>query len=1176
MFIERLHLKGFKSFGSASELLFSPGLTAIVGPNGSGKSNLLDALRWVLGDGSALRLRIARQGDLLFSGSAGLPPASRAEVTLSLRKDDREASPRCLLKRIYSEDTGTVLTVDGLRMRLSDLDGVKRLWHLEGDQFAFIGQGEIADTIHHRPAQRRAHLELLFGIDPYRKKRNESLVRLSAAGEENRRLDALLAELTIRRDFLAPAAEVALRARTLTDELEKKRRTAYFYRRFLLEEERKTLGEELSLLEERAGQKFRWKELWEKMGARSLSSRGSLEEKIGRLRGERDELLARRGSLQRNCFAAASSVREIRARLGALAKEGEDLSEKIRLRESEACALLAEEEDLAREHLTLHEKCAVLRKTCEENFARLEQERISRKKRLDFLSALLAEKEILASKLQTKEAVEKNCAADLSSAAESIEALKKTEESLKEKLSTAGEGEETARELHGTSLARCRTTASLIQQEKKKNSTLERTLEDLKNAQTSLSPEPVRVLVSASRLGKLAFPVRTASDAFSCPAEFTLALESWLGGRQYWILVHTIEEAGRCIELLKERRAGRATFLPLERSRPRSPSRGFSLPPAGIAGWAADLITPAEEWRAAVEHLLGDLLLVNSYDIGAEILRRGASFPVATLDGDVFAPSGTVSGGKGRSTGGAIERRQRIAAVEEKIAAGSEALRLLTLRLEEEEEEERKLSSAKEESSLRLREIRDGLERNGRELTLAFERKNRLEKEIASARQDIRTLKARIGSVLLETEGLQEEGRPADGDSQENMAEDLAEKENLLALAGERLLGRRTLRKRAEDELETERQRMVLLKKETEQILGREGEEKKRLSLWGREQGDIFSSLKEKEGALNLLLDREKGFLSRAGRIAFRTKKAAEEAGALRENLAALSFRRNSLEGEIGRLSGQWEEKYPWRREDVPSAREGSDAESAVRRLERELKALEPVEWGALSEREALSKRIDYLTGQLDDVKAAVAELQAIVDETDRQVAELFNAALENINSRFNSLFRRLFGGGEARLQLEERNESASGTQGPEEDEKKENNSPWDRGVEIVARPPGKHLQNLAQLSGGEQSLTAIAHLFASMEVARVPLAVLDEVDAALDESNLLRFGELAKEYADGGENSGHRGIQLLVMTHRRATMERADILYGVTLAEPGLSKVIGMRMSDWVEPEFETGGKMR
>ncbi|HOO88990.1 MAG TPA: AAA family ATPase, partial [Synergistales bacterium] len=230
MYIERLHLKGFKSFGASLDLLLSPGFTAIVGPNGSGKSNLLDALRWVLGEAGSQRLRIVKQGDLLFSGSVTLPPASRAEVSLLLRStphSGRESahSPeagQCVLRRSYSSETGTVLTVDGTRVRLSDLDEVKRLWHLEGDQFAFIGQGEVAEAIHQRPAQRRAHLEVLFGIDQYRKKRNETSQKLVAASEEVLRLGALAAELTHRREEIAPAVEIAQAAKKITDELEEK------------------------------------------------------------------------------------------------------------------------------------------------------------------------------------------------------------------------------------------------------------------------------------------------------------------------------------------------------------------------------------------------------------------------------------------------------------------------------------------------------------------------------------------------------------------------------------------------------------------------------------------------------------------------------------------------------------------------------------------------------------------------------------------------------------------------------------------------------------------------------------------------------------------------------------------------------------------------------------------
>ncbi|MDD3689767.1 MAG: AAA family ATPase, partial [Synergistaceae bacterium] len=168
MYIERLHLRGFKSFGTSQDLLFSPGFTAIVGPNGSGKSNILDALRWVLGDGGFQRLRISRQGDLLFSGSASVSPASRAEVSIEIRDGTGAAEKNCILKRTYMPETGAVLTVDGTRRRMTELYDVKRQWRLEGDQFAFIGQGEVAEAIRQRPSQRRAQLEVLFGIDQYR------------------------------------------------------------------------------------------------------------------------------------------------------------------------------------------------------------------------------------------------------------------------------------------------------------------------------------------------------------------------------------------------------------------------------------------------------------------------------------------------------------------------------------------------------------------------------------------------------------------------------------------------------------------------------------------------------------------------------------------------------------------------------------------------------------------------------------------------------------------------------------------------------------------------------------------------------------------------------------------------------------------------------------------------
>jgi chromosome segregation protein len=256
------------------------------------------------------------------------------------------------------------------------------------------------------------------------------------------------------------------------------------------------------------------------------------------------------------------------------------------------------------------------------------------------------------------------------------------------------------------------------------------------------------------------------------------------------------------------------------------------------------------------------------------------------------------------------------------------------------------------------------------------------------------------------------------------------------------------------------------------------------------------------------------------------------------EKSAAFEEKLRSMRSEITQLIELWEEKYPYDKALADRADMEKDLIHTMRKLERELKALGTYNLGALSEDESLLERTDFLAEQLEDARMACDELTQLIEETDKAVENLFSEALRNIDKRFSELFHRLFGGGEARLQIQE------------------GDNIWERGVEIYARPPGKQLHSISQLSGGEQSLTAIAHLFAALEVAGAPLAVLDEVDAALDEYNLIRFASLAKEYS--------KTIQLIVMTHRRTTMEQADIIYGVTMVEPGLSRIVGIDIDDY------------
>jgi chromosome segregation protein len=332
VFIERLRLKGFKSFGGSHELTFSPGFTAIVGPNGSGKSNILDGLRWVLGEGSPNCLRITRQSDLLFQGSISLPTATETEVSLCIREDPKI----CTIKREFSPETGTSLFVDGMRIRLQDLDDVKRQWHMEGEQFAFIGQGEVAEAIHHRPQQRRSILEALFGIDQYRKKREDANQKLKFASEELARLETLVSELTSRRDEIAAMVTIAEKARRLLDELDEKRRGYYFSRRAFLERELYSFQSRIHALERRKNRAAEWETIW-KEGLSFYQSLFNSYEQQKKVHEERTESLGfQRETLRRQCFATALTVKSARERLIAQKEEKRHVEEVLSKVDEEA------------------------------------------------------------------------------------------------------------------------------------------------------------------------------------------------------------------------------------------------------------------------------------------------------------------------------------------------------------------------------------------------------------------------------------------------------------------------------------------------------------------------------------------------------------------------------------------------------------------------------------------------------------------------------------------------------------------------------------------------------------------------------------------------------------------------------------------------------------------------
>ena len=1136
MYIGRIGLKGFKSFGGSHEIALSGNFTAVVGPNGSGKSNILDALRWVLGDGNPGRLRIVRQGDLLFQGSISLPPASVSEVTVNLRNGDRV----CTLRRRYSQEEGSTTIHDGSRIRLLDLENVKREWHLEGDRFAFISQGEVSEMIQQKPLHRRMHLESIFGIDLYRKQREEADQRLDTASSEMQRIMTLRSELQIRKDSIAEMVVRAREAKSLMDLLERERCLLYWARRARSEKLLEAIRAEIEALEFQKRASSFWSSGWAK-------ARSRMEVRINDLSGSRggkvsavSDLERRIGEARKGLFSLSSSLRGT-----------------IERRYSLAGDLAGERERLAGTVLKLEGLEEQARKASEEEGSASEVFRAAMKdwdryqstveKNADMIRAVREEKAACETALGETISRSRSLGRSLieisgeaSRAALSVKGSEERIAGLNDAVAEARAEEEKAASRQRDLYASCQKAAADFQKMTRELSMLDGEIDTLRDSAFSkVYPPSVQHLMSAVRLGRIDASPRPLAEVITCPERLTTAIESFLGARQFLLLVRDIDEAGRCIAHLKARSAGRATFLPLESARRRTPSRGVPVDRPGVVGWAADLVGMEKEWEECVLHVLGDLLIVESFDVARDLSRGGFRGPAVTLEGDVFQPGGTISGGKSSRDQGAIELKRRLS--EKEAAAGS--IRSERSELEKEiallEEEERLAS----ERSRLLFDKRRGLEEEIRALESAKAEAERDVSRYEERRKELLSELSRCGRMYLENrtrlETLSGEGPVSDETASEvELVKDLEEKRSRAEVAAGRHETARRMVSLVREEENRSSERIRALEESLQEVALAEASLRERLSEGGRTYFDIWKNLRLEVSMLEGFENTFSRALASRDRVTGRAASAAARAENLEERIRQARQRMESTETEMAESFDMWEERFPYPGGNEIDTRDYDRIRRNVRDLEKGLREIGDVDIGVLSEDSSLAERLAFLEDQLQDVATGIDELRKLIEETDKQAGALFSASLKEIDRKFCSLFQRLFGGGEAHLRLSDEDDL------------------WAAGVEVIARPPGKRPQHLAQLSGGEQSLSAISLLFASMEVAGVPLAVLDEVDASLDEVNLRRFSDLAKEYS--------RTMQLICMTHRRATMERADIMYGVTMSEPGLSQVVGVRVEDW------------
>ncbi len=1220
MYLRKLELQGFKTFAPRTEIAFAAGLTAIVGPNGSGKSNVADAIRWVLGEQSLRLLRCKKSEDIVFSGGAGRPPAGFAEVALWFDNGtgwlDTPYAEVVVTRRVHRSGEGEYL-LNGNRIRLRDLTDLLLRAGLSTSGNTVIGQGMVDQALTLRPEDRRALFDEAAGIRHHQTRLADARQRLTHTENSLARAREVIAEIEPRLRLLERRTRQLRERDSVREDLRAQAIALYSHRwyeadlalRTLEEAERQAAADVESARRERALAR----EETEELVARQRYLRDRLVE-IDRVRAD---LITRRDAARREAAVRRERADGARERAIDLREEVEDLRERGRTDEESAAEALgtldrltddvealtrelgaAEQESLARQErlaalgaqlasaLAMAERVRNERDRVAAEFSRLKDRRTSIEAEIARAEASLGrdreqvaeverERVTLGASLEDARADVERCDAEIEAARAVVAAARERQERAAPK---------------AAEVARRRAVA-------------QGRLDLLTDARDGYAGyyAGVRAVMGASRDGaspRVHGVVGLVASLIEVRPDLEVAIEVALGSHLQDIVVARWGDAEAAVEHLKRTQGGRATFLPLDSLRVHS-ARGAAPEGPGILGVAADLVQMQEAYGAVAEYLLGRTLLVENLAIAREArLSVPAGWQIVTRDGEIVRPVGSVTGGSrdgGDRTLLARERERRelpqqvsdLAAAAEVIAAEIEAARR--------DQAEAETTIAARQSRRRAAEVaqaglneqiavaRARLERLEREQQFAREGIERGRAELADLERRGQVLRARLAGFPAATEGATA--------ITERLRARLAELRSAIAEQGERVAQFRSSVALAEGE---RRAQTALIDRMASRRIELEGAINDRLAsvdgivettvrVYGEidavesaivamedQIGSLEAERRPVELEIGAIEDEIRRLRSREGeertgleRLVDRARESAVEAGAARERLRSLAQEARLLLDEIDAEQAELDAEPPPAApapasaaelplmvdpSDLPTwgihPRAADDPVGLRRRVEQlraRLRSIGAVDGAVTQEYDEVYGRHAFLSGQTADLTEASRHLRGLIDELERTIARQFDSAFAAVAEAFRRHFVHLFGGGTARLLL---------TAG-------EDGAP--PGVEIVAQPPGKRAQSLSLLSGGERALTAAAILFAILEVNPTPICVLDEVDAALDDANIVRFASTLRSLSER--------TQFIVITHNRGTMEAVDALYGITMQDRSISRTVSLRLADIPAP---------
>ena len=1180
MYLKRLELQGFKSFADKTVLEFMPGITSVIGPNGSGKSNISDSIRWVLGEQSMKSLRGTKSLDIIFAGTQNRKSLGFAEASLVFDNTDGalpiEYTEVTVTRKIYrSGETGYF--INKVPCRLKDVLELFMDTGIGKDGYSIIGQGKIDEILSNKSEDRRNIFEEAAGIVKYRTRKQESEKKLERTKLNLLRINDILAEIETNIEPLKMQAEKAKKYLNLREELKSIEIGLFIYN---IEKYKESLEEIV-----------KDEEIYNNQCNQEEGKLERIKQLKEELKSQIDEITLKIEEMSNIGFESQKEIEMLNSDINVANTRITNNKENSQRYEKEIEEAKSRIEELQQEMEQKEEK----KENLKQNKERFEKELNQRQEELAKITEKLSVKELEIQEYKSK--VEENTdkkyelQSDINTQDINYENYEKRQKQIKGEISshisdldsTRLQKDEISKVFYEIDSKRNKVVKSLeeINEKREEADKKIKTFDSNINAYQSemrIKESKLKFLIETERekegyiksvksllkdceeikeLGKGMHGV--LANVIEVPEEYQTAIEMCLGASLQNVVTETEEDAKKLVEHLRKNNLGRASFLPITsvKGKKLDKVKGHEK---GVIGIAADLIKYSKKYEQIIMNLLGRTVIVDNMETAIKVAKQNAySFRIITVEGDVINPSGAITGGSvAKKTVNILGRGREIEKLEKEIQKLKEKITKLETEKQEYEKSiedtfEGAISLEKELQEIdityatekqKLVSIEENISKIEQRLNKLKEEQNNLEKEKEQSVQNKKRIQEEIKNLTEETEDLMQkihEYTDLNKDNQKYIDDlnfDITNLKISVSSFDESETSIEEIQERINLELETNNKAILNKQLQIEQIKQdnfnleqsiKETQEKiENIKEEVKNSGSKIEELKQDR------VDKNEKLAKQEDEITAKFKVIED----LKAQIVKVDVKKTKLQEDINDIINKMWEEYELTPNAVHDYKKPDNValtQKKVNNLRKDLRELGSVNVDSIDEYKNMKERYDFMCEQRVDLEDTMAKLRKIISDMTNTMKEQFKTQFEIINKNFAEVFRELFGGGNASLKLEDEENIL------------------ECGIDINVQPPGKKLQNMMLLSGGEKAFTAIALLFAILKINPAPFCVLDEIEAALDDVNVYRFAEYLKKFSND--------TQFLVITHRKGTMEAADTVYGVTMEENGISKLLSMKL---------------